>query len=83
MTARPAEPRARARFAFVWTPTRTIQALAALCVALALMCFGLAVMWQDQHEAAECWRASAQYHLAPESCGGEPQATWAADAPRS
>ncbi len=46
-----------------------------LCVALALMCFGLAVMWQDQHEAAECWRAVGQYHLSPESCGGEPLPT--------
>ncbi len=71
MTANPAEPRATRRFAIVWTPTRTIQALCVLCVALALMCFGLAVMWQDQHEAAECWRAVGQYHLSPESCGGE------------
>ena len=50
---------------------RTIQALAVLCVALALMCFGLALMWRQQHETAECWRAAAQYHLAPDTCGGE------------
>jgi hypothetical protein len=56
-----------------WTPTRTIQALAVLCVLLAMMCLGLAVLWQRQHEAAECWRAAAQYHLAPESCGLEPE----------
>ncbi len=52
--------------------TRTIQVLAVLCVALALMCLSLAMMWQRQHETAECWRAAAQYHLAPEACGGEP-----------
>lgn len=54
-----------------WTATRTIQMLAVLCVALALMCFGLALMWERQYETAECWRAAAQYHLAPERCGGE------------
>ena len=73
MTARNAESRrATRRFAINWTATRTIQALAALCVGLAFMCFGLALMWQSQHEAAECWRAAAEYHLVPESCGGEP-----------
>jgi hypothetical protein len=55
-----------------WTATRTIQALAALCVALALMCLALAVLWQRQHEAAECWRAAVQYHLHPDACGAEP-----------
>jgi len=55
-----------------WSATRTIQVLAVLCVALALMCLGLAILWQRQHETAECWRAAAEYHLAPESCGGEP-----------
>jgi hypothetical protein len=58
-----------------WTATRTIQALAALCVALALMCLTLAFLWQRQHEAAECWRAAAQYHLHPEACGAEPDST--------
>jgi hypothetical protein len=71
MTANSAEPRTRRRFSIAWTPTRTIQALCALCVGLALMCLALAVMWRDQHETALCWRAAAQYHLAPESCGGE------------
>jgi hypothetical protein len=71
MTDRPAESAARGAKP-PWTPTRTIQALALLCVALAAMCVGLAWMWQRQHDAAECWRAAAEYHLAPESCGGEP-----------
>jgi len=66
MTARPTRPA---------TPgARTSQVLAVLCVALALMCLGLAILWQRQHEAAECWRAAAEYHLAPEACGGEPAA---------
>ena len=35
------------------------------------MCLGLALMWQKQHETAECWRAAAEYHLAPDTCGGQ------------
>jgi hypothetical protein len=58
-----------------WTPTRIIQALAALCVGLALMCLALAVLWRRQYEAAECWRAAAEYHLHPEACGAEPEAS--------
>lgn len=56
-----------------WTPTRTIQVLAALCVGLALMCLALALLWHRQYEAAECWRAAAEYHLHPEACGAEPE----------
>lgn len=54
-----------------WTATRTIQALAVVCVALSLMCLALALMWRRQHETAECWRAAAEYHLAPDTCGGQ------------
>jgi hypothetical protein len=71
MTARSsssAKPAAKAG----WSATRTIQVLAVLCVGLALMCLGLAILWERQHQAAECWRAAAEYHLAPESCSGEP-----------
>ena len=72
MTARsnpPGAPRSRTG----WTPTRTIQVLAGLCVGLALMCLALALLWHRQHEAAECWRAAAEYHLHPEACGAEPE----------
>ena len=72
MTARSDRSNARRRGA-TWTPTRTIQALAALCVGLALMCLALALLWHRQHEAAECWRAAAEYHLHPEACGAEPE----------
>ena len=71
MTARPASSATSAPKAG-WSATRTIQVLAVLCVGLALMCLGLAILWERQHETAECWRAAAEYHLAPESCGGEP-----------
>jgi hypothetical protein len=71
MTDRSAQSAARGSKS-AWTPTRTIQALAALCVALAAMCVGLALMWQRQPDAAECWRAAAEYHLAPETGGGQP-----------
>lgn len=70
MTVRPSQPASR-RVRIIWTATRTIQVLAALCVALALMCLALAVLWQRQHETAECWRAAAQYHLHTDACSIE------------
>jgi hypothetical protein len=71
MTAR--SDRSNARPRPTWTPTRTIQALAALCVGLAIMCLALALLWSRQHEAAQCWRAAAEYHLHPEACGAKPE----------
>lgn len=42
-----------------------VRLMALACVALALMCAGLAVAWQREREAAACWRAAAQFQLQP------------------
>lgn len=43
----------------------TVMVLAGLCVALALMCAGLALAWKKQRDESECWRAAAQFQLQP------------------
>lgn len=40
-----------------------VRILAALSVALGLMCAGLAWMWTSEREAAACWKAAAQFQL--------------------
>lgn len=47
------------------------RVLAGLCVALALMCAGLAWAWKSERDQADCWRAFAEYQLQPQgACGG-------------
>lgn len=43
-----------------------VRVLALICVALALMCAGLAWAWKTQREESECWRAAAQFQLQPD-----------------
>ena len=43
-----------------------VRVLALICVALALMCAGLAWAWKTQRDESECWRAAAQFQLQPE-----------------
>ena len=45
---------------------RAVRVLALICVALALMCAGLAWAWKTQRDESECWRAAAQFQLIPE-----------------
>jgi hypothetical protein len=40
-----------------------VRVLAFTCVALALMCAGLAYAWKVQRDQADCWRAAAQFQL--------------------
>ncbi|MEW5687183.1 MAG: hypothetical protein AB1942_19895 [Pseudomonadota bacterium] len=48
-----------------------VRFLAALSVALGLMCAGLAWMWQTERETAACWKAAAEFQLQPEGdCRG-------------
>jgi hypothetical protein len=48
-----------------------VRIMAAACVALALMCVGLAVAWNQQREEAACWRLAAEFQLEPDgACGG-------------
>ena len=52
-----------------------VRIMAAACVAMALMCVGLAVAWNQQREEAACWRVAAEFELFPETeCG---QTFWA------
>jgi len=52
-------------------PTTAVRVMAGVCVALALMCAGLAVAWRHEHEQASCWQAAATYKLEMEdSCEG-------------
>jgi hypothetical protein len=44
-----------------------VRIMAAACVALALMCVGLAVAWNQQREEAACWRIAAEFQRVPES----------------
>ena len=51
--------------------TTAVRVLAAVSVALGLMCAGLAVAWRHERDQAACWRAAAQYKLEMEdSCEG-------------
>lgn len=43
-----------------------VRIMAAACVALALMCLGLAVAWTQQREEAACWRLAAEFQLDPD-----------------
>lgn len=57
-----------------------LRILAGVCVALALMCAGLAWAWADQREEAACWRAAVEYQLQPEGdCRGS---SWSRPAPK-
>jgi hypothetical protein len=48
-----------------------VRLLAAISVALGLMCVGLALAWRGEREAAACWRAAAEYKLDTDGrCGG-------------
>lgn len=40
-----------------------VRILAALSVALALMCAGLAWMWTSERERAACWKTAAEFQL--------------------
>ncbi len=56
-----------------------VRIMAAACVALALMCVGLAVAWNQQREEAACWRLAAEFQLEPEgACRGS---FWASSEP--
>jgi hypothetical protein len=43
-----------------------VRLMAGACVAMAMMCLGLAWAWTQQREEAECWRAAAEFQLQPE-----------------
>lgn len=48
----------------------TVRILALVCLALGLMCAGLALAWQDQREQTACWRTAAQFQqVPPDDCG--------------
>ena len=50
----------------------TVRILALVCLALGLMCAGLALAWQDQREQTACWRTAAQFQqVPPDDCGRE------------
>ena len=38
-----------------------------------MMRLALALLRRRQHDAAEWWRAAAEYHLHPEACGADPE----------
>lgn len=40
-----------------------VRVLAMICVALGLMCAGLAWAWKTQRDESECWRAAAEFQL--------------------
>ena len=44
--------------------------LAFVCVALALMCAGLAWAWNDQRQEAACWRVAAEFQRPDGACHG-------------
>jgi len=43
--------------------------LAAISLALALICVALALAWTREHRAAACWREAAELDLQPDRCG--------------
>ncbi len=48
----------------------TVRILALACLALGLMCAGLAFSWQDQRQQTACWRTAAQFQQVPsDDCG--------------
>jgi hypothetical protein len=52
-------------------PVVAVRIMAAVCVALALMCAGLALAWKSERDEAACWRAAAEFQLQPQGdCGG-------------
>ena len=47
-----------------------VRILAALSVALGVMCATLAWMWKTERETAACWKAAAEFQLQLEDgCG--------------
>jgi hypothetical protein len=40
--------------------------LAAICVALALMCLWMAIAWSREHQRVECYRDQAEEGLIPD-----------------
>lgn len=47
-----------------------VRILAALSVALGVMCATLAWMWKTERETAACWKAAAEFQLQLEGgCG--------------
>jgi len=47
-----------------------VRILALVCLALGLMCAGLAFAWQDQRQQIACWRTAAQFQqVPPDDCG--------------
>ena len=47
-----------------------VRILALVCLALGLMCAGLAFAWQDQRQQTACWRTAAQFQqVPPDDCG--------------
>lgn len=55
-------------------PDRAVAAvriMAALSVALAVMCAWLAYAWSHERESAACWRTAAEFQYQPEDeCKG-------------
>jgi hypothetical protein len=44
-----------------------VRRMALACVALALMCAGLALAWKRERQVAACWRAAAEFQLLPDN----------------
>ena len=59
--------------------TAAVRLMALACLALALMCVGLAWAWTQQREETACWRAAAEFQLQPE--GDCRSSTWARTEP--
>jgi hypothetical protein len=43
-----------------------VRLMALVCLAMGLMCVGLAWAWTQQREETACWRAAAEFQLQPE-----------------
>lgn len=70
-------PAASAKACGMWSGIRTarpvvaLRIMAGLCMALALMCMGLAYAWNAERQEAACWRAAAEFQLQPQGdCRG-------------
>ena len=46
--------------------TAVVRLMALVCLAMGLMCVGLAWAWTQQREETACWRAAAEFQLQPE-----------------
>lgn len=50
-------------------PTGPVRLLAGICVALALMCLGLAIAWKSKADEAACWREAFEDDMGPAAAG--------------